>query len=180
MYVDRQTANRLWSVWCQILTNQDIQWWSDAACTCRFTWTWIWKLRAITENIYSSNLTPERTDLRKNTTFWGTTFYFPRSTGQLSAERSEARQSWRSRKRKSWPKENFVPTRFQFPFWVTLGDVFSHSAGVCSTKRSKISHLVQTYIKNPKKLTYLKYDLGQRLYITLNTNSQSFQEFPWK
>ena len=61
---------------------------------------------------------------RRNKTFWGTTFYFPRSTGQLSAKRSEAKQSWRSRKGKSWPKESFVPPSFHFISWVTLKDTF--------------------------------------------------------
>ena len=91
------------------------------------------------KNIYSSNLTPERTDSRKNKTFWGTTFHFPRSTGQLSAERSEARQSWRSRKGKSSPKTSFVLTRIQFPSGVRWGDTLFHSIWVCSTKRSKIA-----------------------------------------
>ena len=74
----------------------------------------------------------------KNKTCRGRTFHFPRSTRQLSAERSEAIQSWRSRKGKSSPKTSFVPTRIQFPSGVKWGDTFSHSIGVCSTKRSKI------------------------------------------
>ena len=37
---------------------------------------------------------------------------------KLSAERSEARHSWWSRKGKSWPKESFVRPRKQFPFAV--------------------------------------------------------------
>ena len=45
------------------------------------------------EDIYSSLLTPEGMDSSKNKTCRGRTFHFPRSTGQLSAERSEARQS---------------------------------------------------------------------------------------
>ena len=80
----------------------------------------------IPRNIYSSNLTPERMDLRKNKTFWGTTFYFPRSTGQLSAKRSEARQSWRSRKGKSWPEESFVLPKIRFLSGVRFrGYIFS-------------------------------------------------------
>ena len=45
------------------------------------------------ENICSSLLTPEGMDSSENKTCRGRTFHFPRSTGQLSAERSKARQS---------------------------------------------------------------------------------------
>ena len=41
---------------------------------------------------YSSKVTYERMESKRNLTFRGSTFNFPRSTGQLSAERSEARQ----------------------------------------------------------------------------------------
>ena len=87
-------------------------------------------------NIYSFLLTPEGMDWRKKTCR-GRTFHFPRSTEQLSSKRSEAGQSWRSRKGKSFPKTSFVLTKIQFPSGVRWGDTFFHSIGVCSTKRSK-------------------------------------------
>ena len=57
--------------------------------------------------------------------FQGIAFYFLRSIRQLSAKCSEARQSWRSRKGKSCPKENFLPTRFQFSLSNPGGHIFS-------------------------------------------------------
>ena len=64
--------------------------------------------------IYSSILTPERMDSRKYKSFWGTTFYFPQSKGELSAERSEARWSRWLRIGKSWHEESFVLSRIQY------------------------------------------------------------------
>ena len=91
-------------------------------------------------NIYSSLLTPEGMDSSKNKTCRGRTFHFPRSTGQFSAKRSEARQSWRSRKGKSWPKESFVLTRIQFPSGVRCRGYIFLFLRALSTRRSRIDH----------------------------------------
>ena len=108
------------------------------------------------ERIYIPLGLPGRKEIKQELNFLRDNFYFLRSTGQLSAEGREARQSWRSRKRKSQPKDSFVPTRFKFPFWVILGDVFFNSTGVCSTMQSKIiTPCSNIHQKLKKKLTYL-------------------------
>jgi len=70
---------------------------------------------------------------------------------QDSFLQSEARQSWRSRKRKSWPEESFVIPRIQFLSGVRWGDTFFHSRGVSSTKRSKNSTPCKLSIKYTNK-----------------------------
>ena len=51
----------------------------------------IWEFTVYTascNNVYSFRITYKRMELRKNQTFWGTTFYSLKSTGQMSASKA--------------------------------------------------------------------------------------------